>query len=148
MKKFVGIAGFEPTTSCSQSKHSSRTELYPEIPQGVDITLQRADRLPDFEDWWRPPDSNRHAAFTRLLVVFKTTALPIRLRPPVYIRFTAPDDQRRSFLMCKHKTLVGICHQFFIYRKNWKTSVEYRVDPVGLEPTISGLQSRCSSQLN
>ena len=28
---FVGWAGFEPTTSCSQSRHSNRTELPPEI---------------------------------------------------------------------------------------------------------------------
>ena len=34
MKKFVGIAGFEPTTACSQSKHSNRTELYPDTSRG------------------------------------------------------------------------------------------------------------------
>ena len=30
----VGVAGFEPATSCSQSKHSNQAELHPEsVPQ-------------------------------------------------------------------------------------------------------------------
>jgi hypothetical protein len=27
---FVGVAGFEPATSCSQSRHTNRAVLYPE----------------------------------------------------------------------------------------------------------------------
>ncbi len=36
---FVGVAGFEPATSCSQSRHTNRTVLYPVLKSGAKIDL-------------------------------------------------------------------------------------------------------------
>ena len=36
---FVGVAGFEPATSCSQSRHTNRTVLYPVLKSGAKVNL-------------------------------------------------------------------------------------------------------------
>ena len=36
---FVGVAGFEPATSCSQSRHTNRTVLYPVQKASANIGL-------------------------------------------------------------------------------------------------------------
>ena len=36
---FVGVAGFEPATPCSQSRCANRTALHPEVGVGVGVEL-------------------------------------------------------------------------------------------------------------
>ena len=35
---FVGVAGFEPATSCSQSRRDDRATLHPEIGSNIKVT--------------------------------------------------------------------------------------------------------------
>ena len=63
----VGVAGFEPATSCSQSRRDNRATLHPE---GI---LYYAERQ-GFEPWHRLPDD-------RLAICSVTTPAPLLLKP-------------------------------------------------------------------
>ena len=58
--KVVGVAGFEPATSCSQSRRANRTTLYPEYrvqlcgERGI-RTPGTLDRYVSLANWWFQP---------------------------------------------------------------------------------------------
>ena len=61
---FVGVAGFEPATSCSQSRRDNRATLHPES-----VILKKAERQ-GLEPWHRLPDD-------RLAICSVTTPAPL-----------------------------------------------------------------------
>ena len=55
---FVGIAGFEPATSCSQSRRDNRTTLHPEFSFGGERGIRTPGTLIEYDSlancWFQP----------------------------------------------------------------------------------------------
>ena len=103
---FVGIAGFEPATSCSQSRRDNRTTLHPE-----------------FFFWRRKGDSNprypnRVRQFSKLLVSATHPSLRDQFRFAKVLTFSQLTKFYRTFLQKKifHTNLIRL--STYIYQSN------------------------------
>ena len=96
---FVGVAGFEPATSCSQSRRDNRATLYPER-----ALKQRRDR--DSNPGIPKDDSLAGCCITTLppLQYFKN--LQCKLRLQIYLNITVYTTKFYVFLIFFYKMLL------------------------------------------
>ena len=86
---FVGVAGFEPATSCSQSRRDNRATLHPER-----LSL-KAERQ-GLEPW-------RQSPVDRLAICSVTTPAPLLALPQIVLVYfgLAIANVMRDFRLCK-----------------------------------------------
>ena len=127
----VGVLGFEPRTSSLSGTRSNQLSYTPlTSPKSCHPSLTAERRPRDVSPRSLARLNQSSGSFSGIPCGF-AVLMPARM-----------DD------VCQNR-LVPNCpaHYFLIFRSRWTTDLPL-VEPKGLEPSTSCLQSRCSSQLS